>query len=98
MSTMQLGSSTIMSENSPPIDDNDSSQGSWLNELTPAATLEDLPSFENTASPDTVTNLLDEQFHAHPDLPGVIITSESHLLGLVSREMLLGQLQSSVWD
>lgn len=92
MPTMQLGSSTDLSDHSPPTVCDDAPRGAWLNELTPTATLEHLPSFETTASPDTLTILLDQQFHSSPDLPGVIIASESQLLGLVSREMLLGQL------
>ena len=92
MTTMQLGSSTDLSDHSPPTVCDDAPRGAWLNELTPTATLEHLPSFETTASPDTLTILLDQQFHSSPDLPGVIIASESQLLGLVSRKMLLGQL------
>ena len=92
MPTMQLGSSTDLSDHSPPTVCDDAPRGAWLNELTPTATLEHLPSFETTASPDTLTILLDQQFHSSPDLPGVIIASESQLLGLVSRKMLLGQV------
>jgi signal transduction histidine kinase/HPt (histidine-containing phosphotransfer) domain-containing protein len=82
----------IMTEHFPPTLPGDSPDRGWLNELTPTAALDHLPSFDTTASPETLTSLLDEQFHAHPELPGVIIASGSQLLGLVSREMLLGQL------
>ena len=92
MSTIELGSYTTSTNHSPPTARDNSPKDSWLNELTPAATLEQLPFFDTTVSPDTLTTLLDQQFHASPDLPGVIIASESHLVGLVSREMLLGQL------
>ena len=39
--------------------------------------LGDLPSFDATASPETQTAWIDQQFHVHPELPGVIIASES---------------------
>jgi len=69
-----------------------STQESWLSELTADATLYDLPSYDAIASPETLTTVLDQEFHTHPDLPGMVIASGSQLLGLVSREMLLAQL------
>lgn len=92
MSTIQLDSFAITTEHSPPATRDNSPKASWLNELTHTATLANLPAFDSTASPDTLTTVLDQQFHTSPDLPGVIIALGSHLLGMVSREMLLGQL------
>ena len=89
---MQLGSFAGSAECSSQAGHEGSSGESWLSELTTTATLDDLPSFDATASPETQTAWIDQQFHAHPELPGVIIASESKLWGLVSREMLLSQL------
>jgi len=91
MSTMHLDSPATRVEPSM-LDGRGSREENWLSDLTPEATLNDLPSFDATASPEMQTAVLDQQFHAHPELPGVIIASSGRLWGLVSREVLLGHL------
>ncbi|HLO48475.1 MAG TPA: chemotaxis protein [Kamptonema sp.] len=56
-----------------------------LAELTLDSTLGDLPSYEFQVSATTLGQVIAQTFGQQPDLPGVIITHESQMLGMISR-------------
>ena len=53
--------------------------------LTPDSTIGHLPCHHFQVSAATPGQVVAEKFGQEPDLPGVIITHESHVLGMISR-------------
>src|SRR6476620_12283513 len=54
-------------------------------QLTPDFTIGHLPCHDFQVSAATLGQVVAERFEQEPDLPGVIITHESQVLGMISR-------------
>jgi hypothetical protein len=61
-------------------------------QLTPDFTIGHLPCYHFQVSAATPGQLVAERFEQEPDLPGVIITHESQVLGMISRVKFLEQM------
>lgn len=60
--------------------------------LNPSSTLADLETHKYEVSPDTLGEVVADEFQAHPTLPGVVIKDESEVLGVISRRKFLEQM------
>jgi signal transduction histidine kinase/DNA-binding response OmpR family regulator len=67
-----------------------------LAQLTDNATLADLPSHEFRVSPTTLGQAVISAFEQRPDLPGVIVSDEATVHGVVSRQNFFKQMSRQV--
>ncbi len=65
---------------------------SHLTQLTPDSTLGYLPAHDFQVSSTTPGQVVAEKFGQQPDLPGVIITQDSQMLGMISRAKFREQM------
>lgn len=56
-----------------------------LDKLTLNSCLADLPSHDFQVSLTTLGKVVEKEFKQHPELPGVMITSDSQIVGMISR-------------
>ncbi|NES65703.1 MAG: response regulator [Okeania sp. SIO2D1] len=56
-----------------------------LDRLTLDSCLADLPSYDFEVQITTLGKVVAEAFHEHPELPGVMITAENKIIGMISR-------------
>lgn len=57
-----------------------------INKLTLNATLADLPNHDFQVSEKTLGQAVERHFKQHPELPGVMITANSQVVGMISRK------------
>jgi signal transduction histidine kinase/CheY-like chemotaxis protein/HPt (histidine-containing phosphotransfer) domain-containing protein len=63
-----------------------------LLQLTPNATLADLPSHDFEIPPTAPGQVAANEFERRPELPGVIVTDANGVLGMVSRQLFFKQM------
>jgi signal transduction histidine kinase/CheY-like chemotaxis protein/HPt (histidine-containing phosphotransfer) domain-containing protein len=63
-----------------------------LEELSPQATLDDLPNHDFVVSPSTPGQVVAAEFERQPDLPGVIVMDARGLTGMISRQGFFKQM------
>lgn len=56
-----------------------------LSHLTLHSTLADLPSYNFKVDSNTYGEAIEAEFHQHPDLPGVMVTSNDRIVGILPR-------------
>jgi two-component system, sensor histidine kinase and response regulator len=56
-----------------------------LSNLTLHSTLADLPSYDFKVDSNTVGEMIETEFHHHPDLPGVMVTANDRIVGILPR-------------
>ena len=63
-----------------------------LDKLTADSTLADLPTHDFQVNVTTCGQVVAEHFQSHPELPGVIITDGSQLVGMISRQRFVEKM------
>lgn len=56
-----------------------------LSNLTLHSTLADLPSYDFKVDSNTFGEAIEAEFHRHPDLPGVMVTANDRIVGILPR-------------
>ncbi|MGD2182304.1 hypothetical protein [Lusitaniella coriacea] len=66
-----------------------------LTQITAQSTVGDLPLSDFQVSPSTLGEVVAHQFNRRSDIPGVIITNDSQVLGMISRQEFNKQMENS---